>query len=683
MNNTNQKTNSDPLLQPLTIKHLTLRNRIMSTSHADGHGDAGLASRSLQRYHTEKAKGGIALTMFGGSSNVSPDSPNVFGQLDVSHDWVIPHFQKFAEEVHGHGAALMVQITHLGRRADAHLGHWLPAIAPSRVRETVHRNIPKAMDEHDIQRVIREFGDAAWRCKEGGLDGLETLSNPHIIGQFLSPATNHRTDQYGGSIENRARFARMVYEEMRRRVGDDFLLGIRYTIDELSSGWLNFDEALQAAKLLEQDGTVDFFNLIAGRMDTERKLTEECMPGMEQPHAPFLEDVGQFRAELKLPVFHATRIIHIGTARQAVKDGIVDMVAMTRAHIADPHLANKIMEGQEDRIRPCVGATFCQSNRPSKCIHNPSTSRESDLPHEIEPAKQVGRKVVIVGGGPGGLEAARVCAERGHNIILFEGADRLGGQINVAAEAKTRQALSGIVEWREAELAHLQVDIRLNHFVTEIDILAEQPDVVILATGGTPDVAGFPGAELCHSVWDILGGTAGHQPTDILIYDGTGRQAGPSCATHLAKQGHKITYVSLDGMLAEEMGYGERVMHRKHFHQHTITHHIDLHIDQVEQSGERLTATFINELTDAEHSFVASQVVVEKGTVPRDELFFALRAQSINDGVTDINTLLAGEAQPKRGSWADGFELHRIGDAVTSRSIHAAILDAFRLCRVM
>ena len=672
----------DPLLQPFRLKGLTLRNRIMSTSHASGHVNDGMPKESYQRYHEEKAKGGLALTMFGGSSNVSPDSPNVFGQLNVSRDEVIPYFQQFSERVHRHGAALMCQITHLGRRGDASLDHWLPTVAPSRVRETLHRNIPKIMDEHDIQRIVRDYGDAAVRCREGGLDGLETLTGGHLLGQFLSPVTNLRRDQYGGSLENRVRFARMVHDEIRRRVGDDYIVGIRYVIDERLAGGLNFAEALQAAQILEQDGTLDFFNLIIGRMDTERALAEDNMPGMEQPLAPFLEDVGQFRAELTLPIFHAARIIHLTTARQAVRDGIVDMVAMTRAHIADPHLVRKIEQQEEARIRPCIGAMFCLAKKPASCVHNPATSRELTLPHDITRAEKPGRKVVVIGGGPAGLEAARVSALRDHEVVLFEAANRLGGQLKLAAKAGWRGELQKIVDWRASELAHLQVDVRLNKFVSEAEILAERPDVVILATGGTPDLTGFAGAEYCLSVWDALA-DGDNLPQKLLIYDGLGQHPALSTADYLAKQGHQVTFVTLDGSLGEGLGDLERLVYRKHFHQYQIQIYPDLRLSKVEKQGNSLTATFINELTDNPTSLSASGVIIEQGTLPADELFHKLRGQACNDGITHIAALLAGQPQPHTGLWESGFELHRLGDAVASRTIHAAIYDALRLCMVL
>ena len=177
----------DPLLQPFQLKHVLLKNRIMSTSHACGLEEGGLPKERYQVYHEEKAKGGIALTMFGGSSNVAPDSPSIFRQLYVGDDEIIPYLQQFSERIHAYGAGLMCQITHLGRRGDPSAGNWLPTIGPSPVRETLHRSFPKEMDEHDIERVIKAYGQAARRCKEGGLDGIETLASSHLIGQFLSP----------------------------------------------------------------------------------------------------------------------------------------------------------------------------------------------------------------------------------------------------------------------------------------------------------------------------------------------------------------------------------------------------------------------------------------------------------------------------------------------------------------
>jgi 2,4-dienoyl-CoA reductase-like NADH-dependent reductase (Old Yellow Enzyme family)/thioredoxin reductase len=669
-------TGGDPLFQPLTIRGLTLKNRIMSSAHACGTDDGGLTRLRFQRYHEEKARGGMALTMFGGSSNVAPDSPSVFQQLNVGTDAAIPHLREFSDRIHRHGCAIMCQITHLGRRGEDTADWWLPTIAPTRSRETLHRSFAREMDRHDIARVVRAFGAAAKRCEDGGLDGIETLAGGHLIGQFLGPDTNRRTDDFGGSLENRARFALMVYEEMRRSVSDRFLLGIRLSVDDDNPEGLSAADALGLARLLEREGAVDFFNAIFGRMDTELGLAEQNMPGMSMPLAPWLKPVAQFREQVSLPVFHAARITDVTTARHAIREGLLDMVAMTRAHIADPQIVNKIAAGHEDRIRPCVGATHCMHHKPF-CIHNPATGRERELAQVIERSASPGRKVVVVGGGPAGLEAARVSAERGHDVVLFEAAPRLGGQVLIAAASWWRGDLMGIIDWRAAELERLGVEVRTSSYAEAADVLDCAPEVVIVATGGAPDTGWLPGAGHCASGWDLMTGT-GQAGREVLVWDGTGRQAAATYADQLSRAGVEVTLVSRDDRVAAEVPYAERAIFRKHLAVQTVATVFEERLVRVSRDGNRLTATFANEMTGAEVARSADQVVVEHGTQPVDEVYHDLKARSSNDGVTDIAALISGRAQPRpKGA---GFDLHRIGDAVSSRSIHAAMLDAYRLC---
>ncbi|MEM1048575.1 MAG: NADH:flavin oxidoreductase [Pseudomonadota bacterium] len=675
----NETPAKDPLLQPFRLKHLVLKNRIMSTSHASGLEEHGLTGERYQRYHEEKAKGGIALSMFGGSSNVAPDSPNVFGQLDVGDDRCIPRFQEFAERMHRHGAALMIQITHLGRRAESYAGDWLPAIAPSPIRETLHRAFPREMDDNDIKRVVTAFGDAAWRCKQGCLDGLETLAGAHLIGQFLSPATNKRTDSFGGSLENRCRFGLMVYEEIRRRVGDDFIVGFRFVIDEAMRGGLDFEECLAIAHRFEASGTLDFFNAVYGRMDTVMGLARDNMPGMASPIAPWLDRAGAFKKAVTLPVFHAARIADIATARHAIAEGLLDMVAMTRAHIADPHLVAKLEAGEEARIRPCVGATHCMSPQRPVCLHNPATGRETVLPHEIDRAETT-LTAVVAGGGPAGLEAARVLAERGHDVTLFEAAPRLGGQVLLAASASWRRDLIGVVDWRVSELARLGVEVRTGLLADADDIKTLAPDIVIVATGGEPDLAWLDGADHVLSSWDALtvsvpdGGTA-------IVYDGTGRHAAATVVERWAEAGVTVTLHAIDDAVTPEMAYAERTYWKKRLYELAIPFVPEDRLIRVEPSGNGFRATFENDITGTVSERVADRIIVEHGTVPVDPVFQALKPLSRNAGVTDLAAVKHGAPQP---AGHDGdLALYRVGDCVASRNIAAAIYDAFRLCRTL
>ncbi|MBT7611974.1 MAG: NADH:flavin oxidoreductase, partial [Rhodospirillaceae bacterium] len=632
-------TTTDPLLQPLRLKHLTLKNRVMSTSHACGLHEGGMADERYQSYHEEKARGGIGLSMFGGSSNITPDSPDTFKQLYVGDDSCIPHLQRFSGRMHRHGAALMCQITHLGRRGDSYADNWLPMIAPSHSRETLHRSFAREMDEHDIARVVTAYGDAAMRCKEGGLDGIESICGGHLIGQFLSPATNHRTDHFGGSLENRCRFGLMVHEEIRRRVGDNFIVGMRFVVDEPMDEGLTFDDGVAIARIFEASGLIDFFNAIFGRMDTARGLAMDNMPNMAVPLAPWLEQAGAFKREVSLPVFHAARITDLATARYAIAEGLLDMVAMTRAHIADPHIVRKLEAGMEAHIRPCVGLTHCMSEHRPICAHNAATGRETTMPHTITPADGPARRVVVVGGGPAGLEAARVCAERGHTVTLLEAAPQLGGQLRLAATASWRKDVIGLVDWRALELERLGVEISMNVFAETDTVQALDPDVVIIATGGVPDLDWLEGRELVTDPWDTLSGD-GAGAGEAMVYDGTGRHAAASAAERFAMAGRTINYVAIDDALTPEMPPSERFTWKKRFYELDIPCRFDQQLLRVVRSGNRLVAVFENLVTTEIIEEEADQIVVEHGTRPADAIFHGLSGTASNHGVTDIDALL-------------------------------------------
>ena len=672
---------AEALFQPLRIRQMVLRNRVMSTSHAPGYGRDGKPQERYQLYHEEKAKGGIGLTMFGGSSSVSLDSPAApWAQISVADDSVIPYFQQFAERVHRHGAKLMIQLTHMGRRTRWDTEHWLPTLSASARREPASRSIPREMDSHDIARVTADYAAAARRAREGGLDGVElSAAHGHLVDQFWSPSSNKRTDAYGGSLANRMRFGAEVLGAMRRAAGDDFVIGMRMSGDELLEDGLSQEDCLAIAAHYAQEGLVDFINVLGGQA-RDHIAHAVIVPNMAFPVAPFLHLASAIKREVDVAVFHAQRVTDLATAARAVAEGHVDMVAMTRAHIADPHLMRKLAAGREDDIRQCVGAGYCidriYAGGDALCIQNAATGREATMPHVIAKAA-ARRKVVVVGAGPAGLEAARVCAERGHDVVLFEKAATIGGQIAIAAKATWREALSGIPRWLGAQVQKLGVTLRLGTEATAGAICAENPDVVIVACGGQPNLGHHPGAELAVSTWDVLLGRVDPAGT-VLLYDETGQHHAPAAAEVLAQRGCLVELAAHDRMVAEEVGTTNQPVHLRELYRLGVMMSPNLALVEIIKEDNRLVAVLRNTMTGEEEERLADHVVVEFGTLPQNELFEALKPLSNNHGQIDLAALVSGRVQPIAAS---GFALYGVGDAVAGRNIHAAIYDSLRLCK--
>jgi 2,4-dienoyl-CoA reductase-like NADH-dependent reductase (Old Yellow Enzyme family)/thioredoxin reductase len=678
-------TSADPLLQPFQLKHLTFRNRIMSPSHEPAYAEDGKPKLRYQLYHEEKAKGGIALTMFGGSTNVAPDSPPVFGQLYAGNDDIVPWFRQMADRMHAHGTALMVQLTHLGRRTVADDGDWLPTISASSVREPAHRSFPKEMEEADIRRIVRAFGAAARRCKEGGLDGLELEAYGHLIDQFWSPLVNSRTDRYGGSLENRMRFAIEVLESIRREVGDAFIVGIRMSGSEDVPGGLGEADCLEIATVLARTGMIDFVNVVKGSIATDEALSH-VIPGLGTPLGPGLELAGRFRERLDLPIFHAARIADVATARYAVAEGLVDMVGMMRAHMADPHIVRKLEAGEADRIRPCVGVSYCLNRiyvgLDGLCIHNVATGREATIPQLTVPSTGPRRTVVVVGAGPAGLEASRVAAERGHRVILFEAASDPGGQIRLAARATPRHAdLIGIVDWLVAECRHAGVELRFDTVADAADVMALEPDVVIVATGGFPRLPALTeGEDLVATTWDIIGGAVTPSRGEVLVFDDHGAEAALSCAERMASAGSTVEIVTPDRHVGLEVTGTEYPAYLAAFYAAGVRLTPDHRVVAVRRTADRrLEVDLQSDYTSATTHRVVDQVVVEHGSVPNIELYLGLRPGSSNDGEIDLDAYLAGRPQALVVNAGGAYQLFRIGDAVASRNIHAAMYDARRI----
>ncbi|WP_159014509.1 NADH:flavin oxidoreductase [Acidisoma sp. S159] len=672
----------DALLKPIRIGPLQLRNRIFSTGHAPGLANDGMPGERYQRYHEEKAKGGLALTIFGGSSAVAVDSPLSFSQIDCSSDRILPYLEGFSRRIHAHGAALFCQLTHLGRRGAPEGRDGLPLIAPSYNREQLHRSYAKEMEDWDFTRVIKAFADAADRCKRGGLDGIEVIAAAHhLIDSFLSPVTNTRTDRYGGSLENRMRFGMEVMTAIRERVGSDFVVGMRIAGDDFQDGGIDQAEGLRIMAGFANSGLIDCISVYQAHGDTGAGLVG-MMPDMSFPTAPFLHLPSALKSETDLPVLHASAIRDIATAARALAEGHVDMVAMTRAHIADPHIVNKIMAGKADQIRQCVGANYCVDHAGQGgigCIQNAATAKEQSLPH-IVPLAAERRRVVVAGGGPGGLEAARVAAARGHEVVLFEASAKLGGQLNLARSIAWRESLLGIIRWLEQQVRQGGVEIRLNERATAEAVQAARPDVVVVATGGRPNPPVATGADLAVSAWDVMSGTTepGHT---VLVYDEIGQQSGATVAEYLALRGSEVELATPDRLVGEAIGHTAYVAHVRNLYKNKVLQTPDVRLTQLYREGNGLVAVLRNEYTGSEEERMVDQVVYETGTRPNDDLYYALRPFSSNRGAVDYDALLSGRTQNLRSQPEGTFQLFRIGDAIMSRNVHSALYDALRLVK--
>ncbi|MDE0308386.1 MAG: NADH:flavin oxidoreductase [Acidiferrobacterales bacterium] len=676
------KPKSDPLLEPFQLKHLHLRNRIISTSHEPSYSEDMLPKLRYQLYHEEKAKGGIALTMFGGSTLVDRDSPPAFGNLYAGSDEIVPYFRQLADRVHQYGTAVMCQITHLGRRTSPYVNDWLPTVAASCVREPAHRSFPKELEIEDISRIAKAYGAAARRCVDGDLDGIEIEGYGHLLDGFWARRTNRRTDRYGGSLDNRIRFTVEVIDEIRNQVGSDFIVGIRMVIDEDLADGLEFEEGMQIAQILTDTGKLDFINVIKGHVDTDEGLSH-VIPNMGTPSGPHLEFTAAVRSALKLPVFHAARIADVATARHAVASGCVDLVGMTRAHMADPHIVSKIEQGAEDQIRPCVGAGYCidriYMGGEALCIHNPATGREGQIPHIVPPSR-THRRVVVVGAGPAGLEAARVCSERGHDVVLFEAADQPGGQLNTAARVERRREILGVTDWLYGQLQRLSVEMRFNHYAEAGDVIQENPDVVIVATGGSPNLTFLKyGADCVTTTWDVLDGAATLHD-DVLIYDDNGQHQAISCAEFLIRRGSTVRFATPDRQIAEEVGGTNYPVYYKLFYENNVEMIVSQRLIGAQRKDGTLVGHFYNEFDRSATQIEASQIVVEHGTLPNDELYFDLKRDSLNHGIIDFDALVNGTPQNTVANPDGNYQLFRVGDAVASRNIYAALYDSIRLC---
>ena len=677
---------------PIKLNQLTLPNRIYSTAHAEVYSESGgMPGDRFVRYYEEKAKGGLGMAICGGSSPVSIDIPQGAWQpVNLTTDRVIEPLSRLADAVHRHGMKIMIQATHMGRRSAFAGDPWPHLVAPSSVREPVHRGNAKAIEIEDIRRIVRDFAVAAKRVQTSGMDGVEvSAAHQQLIDQFWSPRTNMRTDEYGGSLNNRMRFGIEVLTAIREAVGRDFCVGIRMCADEFHDDGLDHDVLKDIAQAMSETGMIDFISVIGSGADTHNKLAN-CMPPMALPPEPFVHLAAGIKSVTKVPVLHAQGIRDITQSERILANGMVDMVGMTRAQIADPHMMLKVREGREDQIRQCVGANYCIDRmylgQDVLCVQNAATSREATMPHVVKPGNGGKRRVVVVGAGPAGLEAARVSRLRGHDVVLFERNAIVGGQVNLEAKAPQREQMSGIIRWFDLETKRLGVDRRLGVEATADMILAEKPDIVVLATGGSSHTGQVPGwgvkEGLAVSAWDILSEKVA-PAENVLVYDAISTHAGFGTADFIASRGSKVEIVTPDVKVADDVGGTTFPIFYRRLFSLGIIPTPNFWLDSVYAEGNKKVAVLRNEYTEELEERVVDQVVIENGITPNTELYWQLKERSVNRGQTDLETLYAAKPQSalQEATGNGRFVMFRVGDCVSMHNIHAAIYDSLRLCK--
>lgn len=556
------------LFSPQKIGPKTARNRVWMTAHSTQLVKDHNFSDEHVHYYAERARGGVGVITMEAMA-VHPTTQPYKGKIFAFDPAVVPNYKKLAAAVHEHGTLLLAQPWHRGRETAGTVNR-LPVWAPSSVPCTVYREMPHVLSTEEIDELIQGYVLAARYAVEGELDGVEVhgLAHGYLLGQFLSPATNHRTDQYGGSFENRLRLIVDIIERTRAETGRDKIVGVRIngSDGDVPGGLTNADWT-EIARALADTGLIDYISVTQGTY-IERMNIYGATP---KPAGFQIEDTARIKAAVpELPVVVAGRMNTPELAESALASGKADMVGMARTLIADPEWPNKARDGRANTIRPCVGANWCMAsivNSPLACVHNPAVAREKQLGVGTLTEAAEPRRVAVVGGGPAGMRAALTASQRGHHVTLFEQESELGGQVKLIGRSETYAEWQGITDWLIARLDESTVDVKLTHRV-EVGELDSGYDEVIIATGSTPlrhgwsslhpaswgDGSIVPGADQwnVYSVNEVLSGKAEIGPR-VMIFDDTGARQPVVAAEYLADRRHDVTIVTRLPQVAPDM----------------------------------------------------------------------------------------------------------------------------------
>lgn len=637
------------LLSPLQVGGVTLRNRVLVTAHVPGIEQDGLVSDGYIAYQQARARGGAGLQISGSTQVHSTGSVGAGRSLNNTKPQIVEGYRKLAKAIRVEGGRFLVQLGHSTATVNDQ-APGRPLIAPSPIPSQILKETPEEMTKAKIDEVVEAYAVSALRVAAGGLDGVEILAAfGQLPAAFLSPLTNTRKDEYGGSLENRLRFLLEVVAAIREKAGDDLVVGVRLPGDEFTDGGLLQADMEEAAPLLEAAGGVDYLNVAAGT-NYDRIMRMEHWPPTPAPHGLYVPLAAAIKAKISLPVFTTGRITDPALAEEIVARGDADMVGMTRAHIADPDLVTKAMEGRPEDIRPCIGANLCISNategKPIRCIHNPEAAQEQALGSPAPASKP--KRIAIIGGGPAGLEAARVAAERGHQVSLYEADEQLGGQFRRWAEAPITAEFGKSIEWYEGQLTKLQVSVHRGRSIPAEELPALEADAIILATGSTPvvdaPVEGLDGSSIRNLTPWALMDEAPRDAHVVLIDEGGGR--GGLSAIDAVLDHNRVTIVSTDFAIAELVNPNIRTPLYKRF----LSGGVEFRPSEALVRVDRSAVVTRNVYSGLENRVEDVDLLVNwRGNAVRNELQSALEA--------------------------GGTPYQIIGDCVAPRHVHTAIAE--------
>lgn len=642
------------LFSPLTVGHLTLRNRILSSGHDTVMVHDGHVTDQLIAYQQARARGGVGLIVLQvvGVHETARYTSHV---LMATDDSCLDGFRRLADAVHAHGTPVVAQIFHPGREImESQDGSAPVALAPSAVPTERFHVMPRAMPVPLIDEVVAGFGQAALRLQMAGLDGVEIVaSHGYLPAQFLNPAVNLRTDAYGGTEKNRLRFVRRVIASVRAAVGDEFVVGIRVSADELSHDGLGADAMVAACAALDADGGLDYISVCAGSSATNAGSVH-IVPPMSEPNAYVAPMAAKVKAVVGVPVLVAGRINQPQEAEAVLAAGQADACAMTRALICDPDLPVKARTGREEEIRACIACNQAcighfHAGYPISCIQRPETGRE--LTYGIRTRAATARTVMVVGGGPAGLKAAAVAAERGHRVTLYEAGRRVGGQVLLAERLPGRAEFGGAVTNLEGEARRAGVTVVTRVRVDAGMVEREAPDVVIVATGARPRHPNLElmGQPLVLDAWQVIEGCDVPRG-GVVVADWRGDWIGLGTAELLARAGHRVT-LAVNGYQP-----GERLQQYVR----------DVMLASAYQAGVKVVTTVRpygadDDTVYLQHTLTGEPVLVED-----------VAALVLAQGHDPVDELLLALADT-------GADVHGIGDCLAPRTVEEATLEALRL----